>query len=90
MRQLLGQPPREEVNAESVPVIISRVGPETESDAPGSAALIVDAIGEGTEALVRGLGRHASRWRGIGGATRLADGTLALMLDLPRLIEINL
>jgi two-component system chemotaxis sensor kinase CheA len=89
MRQLLGQPPREEVNAESVPVIISRVGPETESDAPGSAALIVDAIGEGTEALVRGLGRHASRWRGIGGATRLADGTLALMLDLPRLIEIN-
>ncbi|HUQ34515.1 MAG TPA: ATP-binding protein [Pyrinomonadaceae bacterium] len=89
MRQLLGQPPREEVNADSVPVIISRVGPETESDAPGSAALIVDAIGEGTEALVRGLGRHASRWRGIGGATRLADGTLALMLDLPRLIEIN-
>jgi two-component system chemotaxis sensor kinase CheA len=89
MRQLLGQPPREEVNTESVPVIISRLGPETESDASSSAALVVDAIGEGTEALVRGLGRHASRWRGVGGATRLADGTLALMLDLPRLIEIN-
>jgi chemotaxis protein histidine kinase CheA len=89
MRQLLGQPPREEVNMESVPVIISRVGPEGEANGSGRAALIVDAIDDVTEALVRGLGRHAARWRGVGGATKLTDGTLALVLDLPRLIEIN-
>ncbi len=53
------------------------------------AALAVDAFSERTEALVRGLGRHAARWRGISGATELGDGTVALMLDLPHLLELN-
>jgi two-component system chemotaxis sensor kinase CheA len=83
-RQLLSQPPREEANGESLAVIIAR-GVEAGADAK-PAALAVDAFGERTEALVRGLGRHAARWRGISGATELPDGTVALVLDLPRLL----
>jgi two-component system chemotaxis sensor kinase CheA len=46
----------------------------------------VDAV-EGTEeVLVRTLGRHAGRWYGVAGATELRDGTVALVLDLPRLL----
>ena len=30
---------------------------------------------------------HAKRWRAVGGATELRDGTVALVLDLPRLLE---
>ena len=89
LRQLLGQPPHEDVNGESVPVIIARVEEEADAGVTGSAALAVDSLGESTEALVRGLGRHAARWRGISGATKLQDGTVALMLDLPRLLEMN-
>jgi chemotaxis protein histidine kinase CheA len=36
--------------------------------------------------LVRSLGRHAGRWYGIAGAAELKDGTIALVLDLPRLL----
>jgi two-component system, chemotaxis family, sensor kinase CheA len=88
-RQLLGQPLREDADGESVPVIIARVRGETETDGAVSIVVAVDAFGERTEALVRGLGRHAARWRGISGATKLADGTIALVLDLPRLLEMN-
>ena len=89
VRHLLGQPLREDVNGESVPVIIAHLNGETESSEMRSAVLAVDAFGERTEALVRGLGRHAARWRGISGATKLPDGTVALVLDLPRLLEMN-
>ena len=90
MRQLLAQPAREDVNVEGIPVIISPLaGGETEAGGMRHAALVVDAFNERTEALVRGLGRHAARWRGISGATALPDGTVALVLDLPRLLEIN-
>lgn len=50
-------------------------------------ALIVDGVQETEEVLVRSLGRHASRWPGIAGATELRNGTVALVLDLPRLLE---
>ena len=43
-----------------------------------------------SEVLVRGLGRHGTRWRGVSGATELRDGTVALMLDLPRMLEAEL
>jgi chemotaxis protein histidine kinase CheA len=36
--------------------------------------------------LVRSLGRHATRWRGVSGAFEQRDGTVALLLDLPRLL----
>lgn len=50
-------------------------------------AVFVDELGEQVEALVRGLGRHAARWRGVSGAAELRDGEVALVLDLPRLLE---
>ena len=83
-RQLLAQPPPPAANGESLAVIIARAGGAGE--AVKHAALAVDAFGERTEALVRGLGRHAARWRGVSGATELPDGTVALVLDLPRLL----
>jgi chemotaxis protein histidine kinase CheA len=49
--------------------------------------IAVDKI-EGTEkVLVRSLGRHAGRWYGVAGATELRNGSVALVLDLPRLIS---
>ena len=90
MRHLLAQPPRGDVNGESVPVIIvSGMERETEASGERLSALAVDAFGERAEALVRGLGRHAARWRGVSGATDLGDGTIALMLDLRHLLELN-
>ncbi len=49
-------------------------------------AIAVDGIEGEREALVRTLGRHATRWRGVSGAFEQRDGTVALLLDLPRLL----
>ncbi|MEK6282140.1 MAG: ATP-binding protein [Acidobacteriota bacterium] len=49
--------------------------------------IVVDGIGGTEKILVRGLGRHAGRWYGIAGATELGDGSIALVLDLPRLLS---
>lgn len=51
-------------------------------------AVAVDEVAGRRDALVRSLGRHATRWRGTSGAIDLRDGTTALMLDLPRLLEV--
>jgi two-component system, chemotaxis family, sensor kinase CheA len=94
MRQLLSQPEMEAANGERVHVIVSHIAGESgERDAPEEArraAIMVDGWDGHREVLVRGLGRHASRWRGISGATELQDGTVALILDLPRLVEMAL
>ncbi|MEO8435546.1 MAG: ATP-binding protein, partial [Pyrinomonadaceae bacterium] len=50
-------------------------------------ALAVNSIEGEHQALVRSLGRHAARWRGVAGATELRDGTVVLVLDLPQLLE---
>jgi two-component system chemotaxis sensor kinase CheA len=55
--------------------------------APEKFVIAVDRIEGEREALVRSLGRHATRWRGVGGAFTQRDGTVALLLDLPRLLE---
>jgi chemotaxis protein histidine kinase CheA len=52
-------------------------------------ALFVDAIAGQQETLVRSLGPHATLWHGVSGAAELVDGSIALMLDLARLIEAN-
>jgi two-component system chemotaxis sensor kinase CheA len=57
------------------------------SEAEPRAAIAVDELEGQSEVLVRGLGRHAKRWRAVGGATELRDGTVAIVLDLPRLLE---
>jgi len=89
MRKLLAQPALDVRSVKaSVPVIIvSRNIGRAEENGAKHAAIIVDAVEGESEALVRGLGRHASRWRGVSGATELRDGTIALVLDLPRLLE---
>ena len=50
----------------------------------------VDEIITTQETLVRGLGRHAYRWVGVCGAAEMFDGSVALVLDLPELIESGL
>jgi two-component system chemotaxis sensor kinase CheA len=95
MRELLAQPAIETPLTERVHVIISRVagqkGAEAhEPEALRRAAVAVDGWDGHHEVLVRGLGRHAGRWRGVGGAAELGDGTVALVLDLPRLLEMAL
>ena len=54
---------------------------------PGRLGLLVDSIETEHETLVRSLGRHAARWHGIAGAAQLADGNLALILDVEELIK---
>jgi two-component system chemotaxis sensor kinase CheA len=54
--------------------------------APDKFVIAVDNIEGEREALVRTLGRHATRWRGVSGAFEQRDGTVALLLDLPRLL----
>jgi len=54
-----------------------------------SVALLVDAIAGQQETLVRSLGPHATLWHGVSGAAELMDGSIALMIDLERLIEAN-
>lgn len=91
MRQLLAQPEDEELSADRVRVIISHIAGEGGAHAGDGqtvrrAAVTVDGWDGHHEVLVRGLGSHASRWRGISGAAELQDGKVALILDLPRLL----
>jgi two-component system, chemotaxis family, sensor kinase CheA len=94
LRELLGQADDEDGDggAGRFAFFVARAGGrrgegvEGEDEA-GRLAVVVDAVEGRAQALVRGLGRHATRWRGVGGATELSDGTVALVLDLPRLLE---
>jgi two-component system chemotaxis sensor kinase CheA len=52
-------------------------------------ALLVDAVAGQQETLVRSLGPHGMLWHGVSGAAELIDGSIALMIDLARLIEAN-
>lgn len=78
LREMLDQPPT--VDAETGEVIRCSI--------PGRDAfeLVVDEIVGSEEVLVRNLGRYAGRWKGVAGAAELRDGSVALVLDLPRLI----
>ena len=98
LRELLAQDKSDFITAgrrkERVPVIISHVAGRRRGEETGEqlkhAVVALDEWDGHREGLVRGLGRHASRWRGISGATELRDGSVALMLDLPRLLEMAL
>jgi two-component system chemotaxis sensor kinase CheA len=95
LRQFLGQPAVEAGSAESWNVIILATAAretvdaqEEEKGAGARVALAVDGWNEcRAEVLVRRLGAHSIRWQGVGGAAELSDGQLALVLDLPRLLE---
>jgi two-component system chemotaxis sensor kinase CheA len=80
LRQLLGQP-----SADTEQTSISYA--YANGDSPGRAQIFVDQV-EGTqEVLVRNLGQHGGRWTGVVGATELRDGSVALVLDIPRLLS---
>lgn len=49
-------------------------------------ALLVDAVAETQQVLVRNLGSRGGRWFGVAGASELPDGSVVLLLDLPRLM----
>ena len=49
--------------------------------------LVADEVVGSKEVLVRNLGRHGGRWYGVAGAAELQDGSVALVLDLPRLLS---
>lgn len=85
---LLGRPDTGTDASGAAQIIVSHVAAR-EGESP-RAAVAVDALERSGEVLVRGLGRHAGRWRGVVGATELRDGEVALVLDLPRLLELHL
>jgi len=67
----------------AVAVVIAR----TEVGGARHVAVAVDGVEGRRDVLVRSLGRHAARWRGVSGATELPDGEAALVLDLRQLLE---
>ena len=92
MREILGQPTPDADDGDGARVafvvVRARAGRDDEGDeTKRRAAVVVDGWEGQTEVLVRGLGRHAKRWRGVVGATELSGGEVALVIDLPRLLE---
>ena len=89
MRDLLGQPEEPDDEGSQLHLITCQftvekagmTGEETKR-----LGIVVDRVEGPQEVLVRTLGRHAGRWYGVAGATELRDGTVALVLDLPRLL----
>ena len=92
MRDLLGQP-EEPDSTSRLQLITCQFTDERaslDSQKTKCVGIVVDEVEAPQEVLVRNLGRHAGRWYGIAGATELRDGTLALVLDLPRLLSATL
>ncbi len=90
LSELLGRSSAKKHSRKIAQLITCRLA-ELEHQAEGKSRhdvlLIVDGV-EGTEeVLVRSLGRHGGRWYGVAGAAELRDGTVALVLDLPRLLS---
>lgn len=90
MRDLLGQPEEPEEANSQLHLITCQFtveGAGVSNPKSKAIGIVVDRVEGPQEVLVRNLGRHAGRWYGIAGATELRDGTVALVLDLPRLLS---
>jgi two-component system chemotaxis sensor kinase CheA len=93
LRKLLGQPAIAEESMTSWPIIVVSHAKKASTQVSGETkgalcALVVDEYAEHcAEVLVRRLGAHGVFWTGVSGAAELSDGQLALVLDLPRLLE---
>ena len=89
LSELLGQSSAKKHSRKSAQLITCRLS-EPEQQANGDrlsqVTLLVDEVQGTEEVLVRSLGRHGGRWYGVAGATELPDGSVALVLDLPRLL----
>jgi two-component system chemotaxis sensor kinase CheA len=89
MRDLLGQAPEDDDASSQLHLITCQFTDERaglSNQESKRVGIVVDRVEGPQEVLVRSLGRHAGRWYGIAGATELRDGTVALVLDLPRLL----
>ena len=90
LSHLLGQPSTKKRAAKGRQLVTCQFS-EVEQQANGNSQrlvqLIVDEVKGEEEVLVRSLGRHSGRWYGVAGATELRDGSVALVLDLPRLLS---
>lgn len=90
LRALLGHAPSQSVSGNLLRLVLCELRPQTSEarkTTPRRVGLIVDDI-EGTEeVLVKGLGSHGGRWRGVAGATELRNGKVALVIDLRRLLR---
>ncbi|OQX26105.1 MAG: chemotaxis protein CheA [Desulfobacteraceae bacterium IS3] len=87
------------VRGELVPYIFLREILEISGDAPMTCEVIItradnyrvgfvaDQIVGQHQTVIRGLGKYCAKAREFSGATVLADGTVALIADVPRLIE---
>ena len=90
MRDLLGQPEEPEDSSSQLHLITCQFTDDRggiSNQESKCVGIVVDRVEGPQEVLVRNLGRHAGRWYGIAGATELRDGTVALVLDLPRLLS---
>jgi two-component system chemotaxis sensor kinase CheA len=89
LRELLGHEPASDPDGRPtfIQVRFSEDGEESNGQQPEQVRLMVDEVLGNEEVLVRNLGRHAGRWLGVAGATELRDGSVALVLDLPRLLS---
>ena len=81
LRELLGQPPIAGDRGALVTLDYA-----DEGNTAKRMRIVVDQIEGNQEVLVRNLGRYSGRWTGVVGATELRDGSVALVLDLPRLL----
>ena len=94
LRDVLGggeeSPTRDELNVITceLPLKVARQTGELYETRDGKRLIgvVVDRVVGNEEVLVRNLGRHAGRWYGVAGAAELHDGTIALVLDLPRVL----
>jgi two-component system chemotaxis sensor kinase CheA len=60
-----------------------------ESEAAGHVGLMVDTIDDRREVVIKSLDQNLHPIRGLGGATILGDGSIALILDIEALVAPN-
>ncbi|EIZ78698.1 CheA signal transduction histidine kinase [Novosphingobium sp. Rr 2-17] len=58
-----------------------------ESEAAGNVGLMVDTIDDRREVVIKSLDQNLHPIRGLGGATILGDGSIALILDIDALVS---
>ena len=57
-----------------------------ESDSAGQVGLLVDTVEDRREVVIKSLDRNLHPVRGLGGATVLGDGSIALILDVEAIV----
>ena len=87
--ELLGQPIPEGYDRQSHAALFCDIKNDLRQGSASSrrVRLLLDEVEKREQVLIRSLGTHASRWFGVAGGTELRDGSVALLLDLSRLIN---